>query len=108
MYTMINKQFFTMFTSPPFHMETSPLPMKGYKMTCSRHSWPLNRKGFFRAPYTYHDSGLPYLRLPPRTFTSVAECLAVEWPGFLFERLLSRPVLDSGTPAYEANGLTTH
>ena len=48
------RKFFT-------HMETSPLPVKGFKFfTCARHSWSLSSEGSL-ACQTYCDTGHPFI-----------------------------------------------
>ena len=50
-----NREFFT-------HMDTSPLPVKGCKLTYTRHSWPLDSEGSL-ACHTYCDTGHPFIIL---------------------------------------------
>ena len=40
------------------HLETSPLPMKGFKFWHTRHSWPFRSEGSLTC-HTYCDTSLP-------------------------------------------------
>ena len=75
----------------PTHMETSPLPVNGFKiLTDTRRSWPLSSEGSL-ACHTYCDTGHPFIHPMVAVRLAVALSLYIFFNGIGLSRSVIEP-----------------